>query len=646
MNAKGSQREIILKKISVVFILTLIFLVISVTGIGSGATQSAPDNTAGQTNIFHPAVANAETADLKIHFLDVGQADCILIQEPSGKTMLIDAGNNEDATMVTNCIRNLGITKIDVLIGTHPHEDHIGGMDAVINEFDIGTIILPDVTTTTLTFQDVLTAIETKGYAITRPVSGATGTLGSVSYQILAPNSTYYSDLNNYSVCLRMVYGNTSFLFMGDADTLVENEILNKGYDVSSTVLKVAHHGSDTSTSVNFLNAVAPKYAVISVGVGNIYGHPAATTLSNLLAKGVTIFRTDQLGTIIATSNGTGVTFNKSGTSVTLSPPTSFKAVSSGYSSIKTSWAAVTGATGYQVYRATSSTGIYTYIGTTTGTSFSSTGLTIGKTYYYKVRATAIIDGVKKYSGYSSVASAKPALAIPGSFKAASYNYNSVKVSWTAVSGASGYQVFRATSSTGTYSYLKATTSLSTVNTSLTTGKTYYYKVRGYRIVGTTKYYSAKTAVKSAKPVPAKPTSVKATTVSTSSLKVSWAAVSGASGYQVFRATSSTGTYAYVKGTAGLYWTNTGLSSGKYYYYKVRAYRTVGTTKVYGPTSAIVYAKTSTSTSTGTIVYITASGTKYHLSTCSYLTSSKIAISLSSAKAQGYTPCSRCNPPN
>lgn len=551
MKAKGSQGETIFKKISVVFILTLIFFVIAAVGFGNGATQWAPGDNAGQTNLFHPAVANAETADLKIHFLDVGQADCILIQEPSGKTMLIDAGNNEDATMVTDYIRNLGITKIDVLIGTHPHEDHIGGMDAVIDAFDIGTIILPNVTTTTLTFQDVLSAIEAKGYAITRPVSGATKTLGSVSYQILAPNGTSYSDLNNYSVCLRMVYGDTSFLFMGDADTLVENEILNKGYNVSSTVLKVAHHGSDTSTSVNFLNAVAPKYGVISVGAGNTYGHPAAITLSNLLAKGVTIFRTDQLGTIIATSNGTGVTFNKSGTS--------------------------------------------------------------------------------------------NALPTPASFKAASYNYNSVKVSWAAVSGATGYQVFRATSSTGTYSYVKRTTSLSYVNTSLTTGKTYYYKVRAYKTVGTTNSYSAKTAVKSAKPVPAKPTSVKATPVSTSSLKVSWAAVSGASGYQVFRATSSTGTYTYVKRTTGLYWTNTGLSSGKYYYYKVRAYRTVGTSNVYGPVSAIVSAKTSTST--GTTVYITATGTKYHLSTCSYLASSKIAISLSSAKAQGYTPCSICNPP-
>ena len=645
MKSKAYQKENFLKRVGVVFILTLIFFVVSAAGIGNQGASENLRNTHGQLGLFQTDVAMASTGDLKIHFLDVGQADCILIQEPSGKTMLIDAGNNADATMVTSYIRNLGITKIDVLIGTHPHEDHIGGMDAVINEFDIGTIILPDVTTTTLTFQDVLTAIETKGYSITRPVSGTTSTLGSVSYTILSPNNTYYSDLNNYSVCLRMVYANTSFLFMGDADTMVENEILGKGYTVNATLLKVSHHGSDTATSLNFLNAVAPKYAVISVGTGNSYSHPAATTIANLFAKVVTIYRTDQAGTIIATSDGTNVTFDKNDSVLTLTPPASFKAASSGYSSIKTSWAAVSGATGYEVFRATSSTGAYSYVGVATATSFNNTGLAMGKTYYYKVRATAIVGGVKKYSSFTSVASAKPTLSTPPSYKAASYSYNSIRISWATVGGASGYQIYRATSSTGTYSLLKTTTSLSYLNTSLATGKTYYYKARAYRTVGTTKYYSAFTAVAAVRPVPSTPTSVKATTVSTSSIKVSWAAVSGASGYQVFRATTSTGTYAYVKATTGLYWTNTGLTSGNSYYYKVRAYKTVGTTIVYGPTSLIATGKTSTTTTTSVTVYKTATGTKYHLGTCSYLSSSKIAISLSDAKALGLTSCSVCNPP-
>ncbi|MGG0176397.1 Ig-like domain-containing protein [Gottfriedia acidiceleris] len=264
-----------------------------------------------------------------------------------------------------------------------------------------------------------------------------------------------------------------------------------------------------------------------------------------------------------------------------LSTPTSVKAASLSYNSVRSSWGAVSGASGYEVYRATTSTGTYSKVGTTTLTSFNNTGLTTNKAYYYKIKAYRMVGSTKVYGNYSSVFSAKPILGTPTSVKAASSSYNSVKTSWAAVSGASGYEVYRATSSTGTYSKVVTTTSTSYSNTGLSTNKTYYYKIKSYRTVGSTKYYSNYSSVVSAKPIPAVPTNFNATRVNSSSIKLSWSTVSGASGYEIYRSTSSTGTYSLVKTTTALSYTNSGLTNGKTYYYKVRTYRTVGTIKVY-----------------------------------------------------------------
>ena len=254
------------------------------------------------------------------------------------------------------------------------------------------------------------------------------------------------------------------------------------------------------------------------------------------------------------------------------------------YNSNKISWNKVLGVSAYQIYRATSSTGTYSLLKTTTSTSYTNSGLTTGKTYYYKVRAYKTIDGEKVYSSFSSVKSAKPVPATP-SANAASRSYNSVKIGWSQISGASGYEVYRATSKSGTFSKLYTATSGSTVsykNKNLTTGKTYYYKVRAYRTVDGKKVYGSFSSVKSAKPLPAIPTGIKAAKVSSTSIKVSWGSVSGASGYEVYRATSKDGKYTKIKSTTSKSYTNTGLSKGKTYYYKVRAYRTVNGKKVYG----------------------------------------------------------------
>lgn len=278
-----------------------------------------------------------------------------------------------------------------------------------------------------------------------------------------------------------------------------------------------------------------------------------------------------------------------------LEPVVTSKATASSYNSIKLTWTPATGVDGYDIYRSTSSAGTFTKISSTTDPTayYTNTGLNTGTTYYYKIQTYFTFDnGEKIYGAFSPVVSAKPVLAVPASPKAASASYSSIKTSWTAVSGASGYEVSRATSSTGTYSVVgNTTTATSLTNTGLSTNKVYYYKIRAYRMVGTTKVYSGYTTVVSAKPIPSVPTNFKAARYSSTSIKTTWIAVTGASGYEVYRATSSTGTYSLVKTTTSLYFTNTGLTTGRTYYFKARSYKLVGTVKVYSGWTAVSSAR-------------------------------------------------------
>lgn len=253
---------------------------------------------------------------LKVTYLDVGQADSILIQIPNGKNVLIDAGNNEDAERITSYLKKQGIHRLDIVIGTHPHEDHIGSLDKVIQTFEIGQVIMPKVTTNTQTYKEVLTAIQGKGLKIKEAKAGLNLELGPaettsprISAEILAPRSSEYEDINNYSAVLRLVYGQTIFLFAGDAEGVSEKEMLASSSDLKADVLKVGHHGSNSSTTQEFLNKVSPKYAVISVGKDNTYGHPTPSTLDRLKKSGIEVYRTDELGTIVAESDGTEITF-------------------------------------------------------------------------------------------------------------------------------------------------------------------------------------------------------------------------------------------------------------------------------------------------------------------------------------------------
>lgn len=239
-----------------------------------------------------PGVTAPEVAgNLKIHFIDVGQADSILIQANNGKSMLVDAGNNADADTIISYIKKHNITSFDYVVGTHPHEDHIGSLDTVIDTFNVDKVIMPKVAHTTQTYLDALTAIKDKGLKITAPVPGTEYKLGDTKFAVLAPNSDNYEGLNDYSVVIKLTHGINSFLFTGDAETVSENEMLGKGHDLKADVLKVGHHGSDTSTTTQFLKAVSPTYAVISVGTGNSYGHPSPSVLNRLSATQIDIYR-------------------------------------------------------------------------------------------------------------------------------------------------------------------------------------------------------------------------------------------------------------------------------------------------------------------------------------------------------------------
>lgn len=242
---------------------------------------------------------------LTAHYIDVGQGDSIFIELPNKKTMLIDAGESKYSKTVSQYIKALGYSKIDYLVATHPHSDHIGGLKGIINDFELDKIYMPDVVHTSKTYENLLLAISDKQKKITKAKAGVNiSSSDNLSIDIVAPVKDKYKSLNNYSVVIKIKYFNRSFLFTGDAESESEGEITA---DVKADVLKVGHHGSSTSTTQKFLDAVNPSYAVISVGKDNDYNHPNAETIKKLEKKGCTLLRTDKNGNIVIKTDGNSI---------------------------------------------------------------------------------------------------------------------------------------------------------------------------------------------------------------------------------------------------------------------------------------------------------------------------------------------------
>lgn len=244
-----------------------------------------------------------------VHFIDVGQADSILI-ESRGQILLMDAGNHDDGKKVINYIKERGIERIDYVIASHPHEDHIGGLDDVIDKFDVGKIFFTDYVLPSTSFENLLATIKKKKLQIVIPSVGDEYALGNASFMFVAPvKKDYGSKVNNYSLGIKLTDRENTFLLTSDAEEVAEMDMAESGMDITADVLKVNHHGSITSSTEVFIEAVKPSYAVISVGKDNPYGNPSRSVLTRLLDHNVKIYRTDLMGTITAISDGKNITF-------------------------------------------------------------------------------------------------------------------------------------------------------------------------------------------------------------------------------------------------------------------------------------------------------------------------------------------------
>lgn len=254
---------------------------------------------------------------LEVHFLDVGQGDSTLVM-CGESAMLIDAADDSKGTAIQNYLQRQGIKKLDYLILTHPDADHIGAAPVIITKFDVETVLMSNFEKDNKTYQKLIQALDNKHIKYSTPKVGTTYALEDSTFEIIAPNKEYLNP-NDSSIGLILEAGETSFIFTGDAEEAAEEDIIDNGIDLKADVYHAGHHGSDSSSSIPFLDAVKPTYAVISCGEGNSYGHPRSETLNNFRAKGIKVFRTDEQGTIVATSNGENITWN-------CSPSVSWKA--------------------------------------------------------------------------------------------------------------------------------------------------------------------------------------------------------------------------------------------------------------------------------------------------------------------------------
>lgn len=294
------------------FALQALFLILFLSTTLTGCSNII--NTSYSQSSVQPSSTTAQvtTSDLTVHYIDVGQADCILVQN-KGKNLLIDAGNYADYSVIESYLTKQKVSRIHTFILTHPHEDHIGSAAKIVHNFDIGTVYMTNITASSRVYKSLMEELKLKNIKPKYPQPGDNFSLGEAAFTFLGPVAQY-KDVNSMSLVVRGDFGSNSFLFTGDCTDEAEKDMLNEGVNLETQVLKVGHHGSRDSSTYIFLKAANPVYSVISCGTGNDYGHPHKEALSRINDVGSTLFRTDKSGTIVATSDGSEITWNTVGT--------------------------------------------------------------------------------------------------------------------------------------------------------------------------------------------------------------------------------------------------------------------------------------------------------------------------------------------
>lgn len=311
-NGRNQKKTGIAVWIVIASFIVLYFLGINIYDITLGPSDES-NETIGttETTTQMPEMANP-SGELTLTMIDVGQADSFLLVQ-DGKTMLVDCGTRSTGEDVVKYLNEQGITRLDYVIGTHPHDDHMGGMYDVITNFEIGKIIMPEVEVgkvTTNWYVKLMQEIKQGAYELEYAKLGAVYDLGEANFKIIGPIENDESNLNNYSIVLKVTFGDMDVIMTGDAETKVEKAIMESGETLGAEILKVGHHGSDTSSSDEFLDAVSPIYALISAKVGNKYEHPIKSTMQKLEKRKIEVYRTDENGTVVATITAHDVKFS------------------------------------------------------------------------------------------------------------------------------------------------------------------------------------------------------------------------------------------------------------------------------------------------------------------------------------------------
>ncbi len=313
MSAGNSERKRLVEKIQKKLLAIIITLVMSFLGV----------SIVYEGEFFpHEEEKNLIDGQLQLSMIDVGQADSFLLVQ-GDMVALIDCGTRGSGDDVVKYLQEQGITKVDYLFGTHPHDDHMGGMYDVITNVEVGKVIIPKVKAGQVTsawYMKLMEELKNGGTDKTKPNYGGydveyvtLGTeykLGDATIKVIGPIEEYYKNVNNYSTVLKITFGQMDVIMTGDAETQVEEQILNSAENIDAEILKVGHHGSDTSTSEEFLDAISPQYALISAEVGNKFDHPIETTMDKLESRKIKVYRTDENGSVVVTITATDATFS------------------------------------------------------------------------------------------------------------------------------------------------------------------------------------------------------------------------------------------------------------------------------------------------------------------------------------------------